>query len=246
MNGQEEAEKRASTTSLRAYLLKTPYSPIQILHLLHLTQVTNLLHRHITRMTRLLTFTIISLLLAAGATALPQPATTVRVNDMVVLDDGTAGLQVDPVGGFNDTTRDPAWQSAYVESLKRSHLLDKTVYERRSVSHQPDDDDDDDDGGDENYGGFPLLPLLSKRQNRPEACVWMPTFITLPYLTLPTYPYRPALHCHITLDTLNKLTPVRAARMHGRADSLGGVGHQDRGLRRVRLRLRGHGVPDDP
>ena len=193
-------------------------------------------------MTRFLAVvTTISLLLAAGATALPQPATTVRVND------GTAGLQVDPFGGFNDTTRDPAWQSAYIESLKRSHLLDRAIYEPRSASHQLDDDDDDDDG-DKNYRGFPLLPLLSKRQNRPEVCVCMPIifyYLTLPYLP---YPYRPALRCHVTHNALklNKLTSVGAARMHGRADRLGGIRHQDRGLRRVRLRLRGHGVPDDP
>jgi len=108
-------------------------------------------------MTRLLAVTIFSLLLAASATALPQTG-PVRVNDIVVLN-GTAGLQVDPVGGFNDTTRDPAWQSAYIEALKRSHL-DNAIYER-----SPSQSDD----GDENYGGFP--PLLSKRQTRPQACV---------------------------------------------------------------------------
>ncbi|KAK2051007.1 hypothetical protein LY76DRAFT_599625 [Colletotrichum caudatum] len=61
--------------------------------------------RHFTLFTTIISFLSLGLVRAA----------VVRVDDYVVLN-GTA-LVFDPMGGFNDTTRDLAWQDGYFQSL---------------------------------------------------------------------------------------------------------------------------------
>jgi hypothetical protein len=53
-------------------------------------------------------------------------AAVVRVDDLVVLDG--ISIKVDPVGGFNDTTRHPAWQISYLHTLNTSKI--EEVYQR--------------------------------------------------------------------------------------------------------------------
>ena len=54
--------------------------------------------------------TIVALLLTG-----PTQAAVARVDDLVILN-GTS-LQFDPIGGFNDTTRDQLWQMNYIPTL---------------------------------------------------------------------------------------------------------------------------------
>jgi hypothetical protein len=51
----------------------------------------------------------------------------VRIDDILVLNG--AALQFDPIGGFNATTSDPAWQSEYLKSL--SLLEINEIYQKQ-------------------------------------------------------------------------------------------------------------------
>lgn len=75
----------------------------------------------------------------ASAAALPGSGQVVRIDDVAVLN-GTL-IQIDPIGGLNETTSNPEWQEKYWNTLdlKKVDSIYRKQLELDSVSQHGDD-----------------------------------------------------------------------------------------------------------